>query len=178
MQTFLVSDEPLAWKFLTPLLPVVDAKMYLAAQAVTTNNTRQVINACDDYAYQSTGYYVSLLAEARMDKVIPSVQQLQDTLNTHLLQTITQQLTPMLHASLKQLAGDHCVITLYFGQDKDYKYPELARKLHHFFPLPLLRVKLIKKRIGLSDRYSQLPSKISLTRLLDMKNKKVINESF
>ena len=146
MQTILVADEPSQWAFLSGTMPIVSAAEYLAQQTDSLNQSLRVINACGSYVYQTAGYYVSLLAEARIHEVIPSVTQIQDTLNTYLFQAISQQLLPILERSLKEITTDHHVITLYFGQDKEHKYHELAQRLHHLFPLPLVRIKLINKK--------------------------------
>ena len=38
----------------------------------------KLFNLCRSYRYQSTGYYVSLLAEARGHKPLPSITTIQD----------------------------------------------------------------------------------------------------
>ena len=49
---------------------------YVAGDDAQSNSRTRIINLCRRYGYRSEGYYCSLLAEARGQKVIPSLQTL------------------------------------------------------------------------------------------------------
>ncbi len=73
MQTILVTDVPQSWKFLSHLAPIVSAEDYLMDDYYHQNQSLRIINLCQSYHYQTIGYYVSLLAQARDHKTIPSL---------------------------------------------------------------------------------------------------------
>jgi len=52
---------------------VTTTRNYLVDRSRRTRTAPKVLNLARDYAYQTRGYYCSLLAEARGQKVVPSV---------------------------------------------------------------------------------------------------------
>lgn len=146
MKTILVTDKPDSWKFLKSIAPIVKAHDYLSNVYHQTNSMR-VINLCHSYDYQSIGYYVSLLAQARDHKAIPSVLGLQDTLNNTLSKLISEDVEQDLQHNLSHIKGDEFIFSLYFGKNIAQRYAKLAKKLHGLFPLPLIRFTIEKKRI-------------------------------
>lgn len=145
MQTILVTDNVKYWSFLENIAPVVKATAYISNDAYYQQSIR-VINLCESYQHQSIGYYVSLLAQARDHKVIPSPINIQDTLSTILTQQISQEIEKEMEHSLKDIKGDNFIFSLYFGQNVAKKHHALAKKLHGLFPLPLIRFQLEKKK--------------------------------
>ncbi len=73
MQTIVITDKPEDWAFLSPLAAVVSAADYISEDQYHQNKSMRVINLCHAYQYQTIGYYVSLLAQARDHKAIPSI---------------------------------------------------------------------------------------------------------
>jgi hypothetical protein len=71
----LVIDRDSDWKAYYPSDDVTSAQRYIDESPLSPH---RIINLCRNYQYQSRGYYVSLLAEARGHKVIPSVKTLTD----------------------------------------------------------------------------------------------------
>src|SRR5260221_12560052 len=61
-----------------PEARVVTAQEFIAEGRNPLHRPHRVINLCRSYAYLSIGYYVSLLAEARGDRVTPSVETITD----------------------------------------------------------------------------------------------------
>ena len=53
---------------------VVDADRYLEGGEELSDPRAVVVNLCRSTRYRSRGYYVSLLADARRQQVIPSVE--------------------------------------------------------------------------------------------------------
>jgi len=146
MQTIIVTDDQSNWEFLNALAPIVEATDYLSKDIYHQSKSMRVINLCKSYNYQNIGYYVSLLAEARDHKTIPSVLSIQDVLNTCLSKQISHDITEEMQHSLHEIKGNTFVLSLYFGQNIAKRYEILAKKLHSFFPLPLIRFTFEKKK--------------------------------
>lgn len=146
MQTILVTDNPAAWEFLSPLTTVVNASDYLSVEQYTQCQALRVINLCQSYHHQTIGYYVSLLAHARDHKAIPSVHSIQDVLNTSLSKLISEEIHEEVEHSLHDIKTDQFVLSLYFGQNMAKRHATLAKKLHSLFPLPLIRFTLERKK--------------------------------
>jgi glutathione synthase/RimK-type ligase-like ATP-grasp enzyme len=146
MQTVLVTDTPESWEFLSRLAPIVHASEYLAEEYYHQSKSMRIINLCSSYNYQTIGYYVSLLAQARDHKAIPSVLSIQDVLSTSLSKQISQDIEEEIQHSLNDIKGDEFILSLYFGQNMAKRHSVLSKKLHGLFPLPLLRFTLEKKK--------------------------------
>jgi glutathione synthase/RimK-type ligase-like ATP-grasp enzyme len=146
MQTVIVTDDPDSWQFLGAHTPIVEASEYLASGNYTQSHTLRVINLCQSYNHQTIGYYVSLLAQARDHKAIPSVHSIQDVLNTSLSKLISQDIDQEIQQSLHKIKGTEFVLSVYFGQNFSKTHADLARKLHGLFPLPMLRFTIEKRK--------------------------------
>ncbi len=145
MQTIIITDEPTSWAFLECFAPIISSSTYISADEYHYNKSFRVINLCNAYAYQSIGYYVSLLAQAREHKAFPSVHGIQDVLNIG-MNLISQDIHDEIQRSLHDIKAEHFVLSLYFGQNMAKKYTNLAKQLHNLFPLPLIRFSLELKR--------------------------------
>lgn len=146
MHTIIVTDDPDSWRFLSKHAPIVRASDYLADEKYTQSHHLRVINLCRSYNHQTIGYYVSLLAQAREHKAIPSVHSIQDVLNTSLSKLISQEIDAEIQQNLHKVKGDEFIFNLYFGQHINEEYADLARKLHGLFPLPMVRFILEKRK--------------------------------
>jgi hypothetical protein len=71
-------NNPADWPFEIPNIEVVAARDYLNNPSWAERKRVRVFNLCRSYRYQTTGYYVSLLAEARGHRPMPRVATLQD----------------------------------------------------------------------------------------------------
>lgn len=74
----IVVEKASDWGAYYPSADVVSAMDYLRQPVGGDDERTHVINLCRSYKYLGTGYYVSLLAEARGHKVIPSVRTVND----------------------------------------------------------------------------------------------------
>jgi glutathione synthase/RimK-type ligase-like ATP-grasp enzyme len=74
-----VADVPLP----EPLaaLPAVSADRYLEGAPDTLPEGLVVVNLCRSYQYLSKGYYVSLLAEARRQRALPTLEMIEEASN-------------------------------------------------------------------------------------------------
>lgn len=139
----LVVEKQQDWTGLYPSADVIQAQDYLT-QTVTTERAR-VINLCRQYDYLSTGYYCSLLAEARGHQVMPSVKTLRDLSRRQWLGVIT--FGREVEAQLTAAAGDGARLEfmVYFGHAQNPALADVARRLFEQLPVPVLRVQFAGK---------------------------------
>ena len=78
MKKIIVVREPKEWNLGVKGFEVVSSKDYLTDPKFASMRNVRVFNLARSYSYQSRGYYVSLLAEARGQKVIPSAKTILD----------------------------------------------------------------------------------------------------
>ncbi len=124
--------------------PVVHADDYLTGQEYFKLRDVQVINLCRSYKYLSVAYYVSLLAEARRHKVIPSVKTMLDLSSKAMYSLDAVNLDDLVQKKLKKQNSDPFQnvfeMDVYFGNCPYGVLADLARQLFEHFPFPLLRV--------------------------------------
>ena len=145
MQKIIVVNNPKNWKIKITGVEVVSAKDYLTNPEFTKLKNLRVFNLCKEYLYQSKGYYVSLLAEARGHKVSPRVKNIQDLKAPAIVKIVSDDLDALLQRSLKNLTSQELVLQVYFGQNTLKKYTELSAELHRLFQAPFIEVKLVFK---------------------------------
>lgn len=73
MPMILVADHPQDWPSRLQGFEIVGARDYLTHPDFSAEPSMAVCNLCRSYRYQTPGYYVSLLAEARGHRPLPSV---------------------------------------------------------------------------------------------------------
>jgi glutathione synthase/RimK-type ligase-like ATP-grasp enzyme len=120
---------------------------YVAGDDAQSNSRTRIINLCRRYGYRSEGYYCSLLAEARGQKVIPSLQTLSN-LSQHSLYSIQfQDLSESMYRQLDEVyPGQSVTLRTYFGHSPDCRFDELARKMFELFPCPILDITLKRRK--------------------------------
>lgn len=132
---------------------VVTAREYLSDAAFQARGL-SVVNLCHNYAYQSLGYYCSLLGEARGHRMIPAVDVLTDLSRKSIYSIHANHLAEGLQAALGTNQGKRVEILLVFGQpvDADAKgnvsgvLADLGRRIFEAYPCPILKV--VFKRQG------------------------------
>ena len=139
------------WKPHYPKLAVMTAREYIESPPSPDRQPLRVINLCRSYGYLSTGYYVSLLAEARHHKVVPTVRTIQDLSRKSIYSLDTEDLDRQIDRLLDKrtepvpsapggLRATGLELTLLFGQTAVTDMQELARWLFVAFRAPLLRI--------------------------------------
>jgi len=146
MKKIIIVNNPRSWKLNVPGVDVVSAKDYLTNHEFTTLKNLRVFNLCREYTYQSKGYYVSLLAEARGHKVIPNVKNIQDLKAPAIVKIVSDDIDDLIQRSLRKLTGTEFVLSVYFGQNVSQQYLELSQELHRLFQAPFLRAKFVFKQ--------------------------------
>jgi glutathione synthase/RimK-type ligase-like ATP-grasp enzyme len=120
---------------------VMTTRDYLAHPALFSGQRPRIINLSRSYAYQSRGYYASLLAEARGHRVIPSVETMIDLSERRLYENAI----PELEDALNKALGHHpeeapATIRVYFGYAPSHYLERFARLLFDWFPAPALEI--------------------------------------
>lgn len=139
MSTLIVVDDPADWPPGGAGLTVVTARSYLAEPAYGQDRAACVVNLCRSYRYQSMGYYVSLLAEARGHKPWPRAGTIEDLESQNLVALLTGQLAQLIDQTLAPLKSDHFELSVYFGRNLAQRYDVLAGQLFALLQAPLLR---------------------------------------
>ncbi len=146
----IVVEKTADWASYHPSAHVVPAIEYLKQPVGGSDEQRtQVINLCRSYKYLGLGYYVSLLAEARGHKVIPSVRTINDLRRRSLygidIEDLNQKLTRFLPDASRD-ATDFGLL-LYFGRTSYAPLQDLARQLFEAFPCPLLKIEFERQKV-------------------------------
>lgn len=134
-----VVDNPERWKFDVPGVTVVSARQYLTDPQFLRMRSCRVYNLSRHYRYQSGGYYVSLLAEARGHRPLPRITTIQDLKTSSIFRAISSELDELIQKSFAPLHSDEFTLSIYFSRNVAKRYERLARQLFNLFPAPLLR---------------------------------------
>jgi glutathione synthase/RimK-type ligase-like ATP-grasp enzyme len=137
---FVVSQQQ-DWPSDIPGVSVIPAQTYLMDPAYGDTGSTKVFNLCRSYRYQSHGYYVSLLAEARGHQPLPDVQSMKDLHSDTLVQDITEKLGNLIDCSLSMTTEEVVDLNLYFGRDAGQHHPHLSEQLFKLLRMPVLHVR-------------------------------------
>jgi len=130
------------WRGIAGDYPLVHVDDYLTGAEFAKRKDLRVINLCRGYQYLSTGYYCSLLAEARKHKVLPSVRTMLELSSRRLYGLDVVELDALAHKLLgrRRLSEERYALDVHFGHCSDPGLEDLARQLFTTFPCPLLQV--------------------------------------
>lgn len=145
MSGIVVVDRMEDWPADAPKLRVMTAWEYLARRPAEDAPRTRVYNLCRSFAYQSTGYYVSLLAGARGHRPLPDITTVQDLKGRDGARVLTDEAEQLLQRSLAPLESEHYTLYAYFGRCPVQRHAALARVLFNLFPAPLLAVRLQRR---------------------------------
>lgn len=118
---------------------LVTARDYLTSPAFAELKNAKVFNLCRHYRYQAYGYYVSLLAEARGHRPIPTVLTMQDLRSPALVRIASDELEDTIQKSLARVEGTRFGFDIFFGRTADHAHEKLASDLFRQFTAPFLR---------------------------------------
>jgi len=142
MRHVVVASAPIPWTEKLDGVEVVSPKDYLTDDRYAGGaGTVRVYNLAKSYRYQSLGYYVSLLAEARGHRPIPSVGTIRDFRTPSIARIGAYDLEDLIQKSLGRLESDRFVLSIYFGKNLAKRHERLSQALFDLFPAPLLQAK-------------------------------------
>jgi len=145
MYILVVVDNPRHWPLDIQNVEVVQARKYITEPAFTRIGDARVFNLCRSYRYQSTGYYVSLLAAARGHKPIPDVSTIRDLQFPTIVRLASETLEEEIEKCLAGHKGRTFALSIYFGRNLAKRYDRLSMELFNLFRAPLLRAHFAKE---------------------------------
>jgi len=145
MRPVVVINHPRDWPREFPGASVVTARAYLTDPAWGNERAVRVINLCGPFPYQSLGYYVSLLAEARGHKPLPRVATIEDLKSQNLVRLITQPLEDAAARLLAPIKSETFDLSIYFGRNLAKRYDSLCRSLFGALQAPLMRAEFERR---------------------------------
>ncbi|MCX6128303.1 MAG: RimK-like ATPgrasp N-terminal domain-containing protein, partial [Proteobacteria bacterium] len=80
---------------------------YFVDEGFQNTKTYRVFNLCRSYRYQSSGYYVSLLASARGHKPLPSLSTIQEMKTKAFVKITSENLDELVQKSLVDIKSDN-----------------------------------------------------------------------
>lgn len=141
MNKYIVVNQPEKWTFSIDNITVISSQDYLTNSEYSQIKKARIFNLCKNYNYQTKGYYVSLLAEARGHLAIPTIKNLVDLKDLKLVKIVSQDFDDVIQHSLKNIKSRDFVLSIYFGQNVAQKYKELSSLFYKHFQVPFLRIK-------------------------------------
>lgn len=120
---------------------VITIRDYLTHPNLFRGQRPKIINLAGSYAYQSRGYYASLLASSRGHRVIPSVETMIDLSEPKLYENALPDLEQALNASRKAVEPFEATkIRFFFGIGPSKGWERFGRLLFDWFRAPSLEV--------------------------------------
>ncbi|MDR5904184.1 RimK family protein [Franzmannia qiaohouensis] len=148
----IVVDQPADWRPYYPSDDLISAADFLADERLSPQHdaATHVINLCAGLDYLDTGYYVSLLAQARGQRVLPSVETLNQLSRKALIDLQLESLAPLLGDLSRRgaLSGDELTLRVMFGECQEAALAKLARRLFERLPCPLLEARFSHRGDG------------------------------
>lgn len=145
MPKLIVVEKPETWKFSLEDVDVITPEDYISGESYQSAKNLKVLNLCKSYQYQSEGYYVSLLAEARGHKVLPGVSTIQDLRFPSILRDDSLDFDALIQNTFKSEPYDRVEFNIYFGTTQSENLNKLALQLFQMVQAPSLRASFSKK---------------------------------
>lgn len=146
VRNLIVLDNPAHWTFDIEEVEAVSARAYLSERRYATMKNARVFNLCRSYRYQSTGYYVSLLAAARDHRAVPSVTTMQDFKSQTIIRTIAEDIDALIQKTFAAIAEKEFCLYIYFGRTVLPEHRFVGNALYNLFQAPLLKVVFVRTK--------------------------------
>jgi len=146
LNNIVVVDQIVPWLDAIEAIDVITAEQFINDDKYQTNKDLRVFNLCSSYAYQTIGYYVSLLASARNLRAIPNVASIEDFTNEVITESIGDEVEDLIQKTLKPIREKDFTFRILFGKNGGKKYAELAKAIYKLFEAPLLECTFSKNR--------------------------------
>jgi glutathione synthase/RimK-type ligase-like ATP-grasp enzyme len=146
MPKLIIVENPDNWHFALEDVEVITPSRYISGEVYQQTKGLKVINLCKSYQYQSKGYYVSLLAEARRHKVLPDVSTIQDLRFPSILREDSQDFDDLIQSSFRQEKSDKVEFDIYFGITQEDGLNRLAKQLFQYIQAPSLIATFTKRQ--------------------------------
>ena len=141
----IVTDHPGDWTAPNSEAEIISPQDYFSDEQFQKNKKFKVINLCKSYHYQSLGYYVSLLAEARGHKVMPEISTLQEFRFPSLVREDAEDFDELIQQEFRKVTGDRIEIFICFGKADFAAFNRVGLLIFNLFQVPILRAIFSKK---------------------------------
>lgn len=121
---------------------IVAARRYLTEPVFAKMSGVRIFNLCSSFRYQTIGYYVSLIAEARGHKPVPNITTMRDLQTPAILRMTNGELDELLQKSLRKIKQDKFTLSIYFGRNLAKQYDTLCKELFSRYHAPLMRAEM------------------------------------
>jgi glutathione synthase/RimK-type ligase-like ATP-grasp enzyme len=148
----IIVDSPADCDWAKKAGKAVTLQQYVESPDGLSSKSARVINLSGDLEYLDLGYYCSLLAEARGQKVVPTVETILNLSRRALYSVELPDLNHTLRDEISKLANPPqaaFTLTVYFGQTPGNRFRTFARQLFDRFRCPLMRV-----QVAFEDRWN------------------------
>src|SRR5215208_5986925 len=145
MPKLIIVDNPDSWKFNFNDVEVITPSEYISGKDYEDTGAMKIINLCKSYQYQSLGYYVSLLAEARKHKVLPGVSTIQDLRFPSILREDSQDFDDLIQSAFKNETRDKVEFDIFFGSTQHEHLNKLSKQLFQYVQAPSLSATFTKR---------------------------------
>src|SRR5467141_5123011 len=139
----IVVDQPKDFPNADTPHKVITTSEYLARPRLFESGRPKLINLSRSYAYQSKGYYASLLAEARGHRIVPTVETMLELREAKLYEHALPELEDLLNRCAKrtdfQPEGEFKLLVC-FGIARDPRFEAFGRLLFDWYRCPALEV--------------------------------------
>lgn len=136
------------WAPYFPSAQVVAVDDYLQTPRPSPTGRAQIINLCHELDYLSPGYYCSMVAEARGDRVIPGLRTINDlsrkSLYAYDLSDFSQQLEKLI-ANSDNKDQQQFRLKVFFGQCDFKPLQKLSRQIYEQYPCPIIEIEFSNK---------------------------------
>ncbi|MCB1049358.1 MAG: RimK family protein [Acidobacteria bacterium] len=147
MKIYFVSNFPDIWpKDFDPNVVHLTAREYIMKPDLVREKHAKVYNLCNTVKYQSLGYYVSLLAEARGHRPLPNIATIQDFNSQRTIKYLAGSIQDLIQEKLSHIQTNDFVLSIYFGRNVAKHYDRLCSQLYGLFPAPLMRAHFRKEK--------------------------------
>lgn len=187
MKKLIVTEKPEKWQLDLEDVTLLDPSKYLLNPEWAATKNIKVINLCRSYQYQSTGYYISLLAEARGHKVLPSTSTVIDFRFQTFIREDAQDFNELIQTVMAGRQTDKLELTIFFGFTEDVSLSKVGMLLFNLYQSPFLKASFIKKEkwvlqslkpINLKDLNPQELSYVSTPLRFFLQGKKVVKRHY
>ncbi len=138
-RNLIVVDDIKDWSAEWTGYDVVSAEEYFTNDTYTASGNR-IVNLCRHGHTLSTGYFISLLAEARGHRVMATARTLHNLSTRRIYGDELEDLNTLIRRSLARISGNDFTLSVYFGLNLAERHARLAQRLFFHFPCPLFRV--------------------------------------
>jgi len=158
MQTLVVVTQESDWPLKLAGARLITAHQYLTDPELISMRHAKVFNLCRHYRYQTLGYYVSLVAEARGHKPLPTVMTMQDLRSPAVVRMASDELEEVIQKGLATATGDRWSVDVFFGRSTSREHERLASALFRQFTAPFLRAWFVRTDQWELHRVSAIPT--------------------